>query len=59
MGDWFDTHRQGVLWSPSYFAASCGGAPRNTLKSYIQQHKTPRRRFKEPALQPGALRPQR
>ena len=26
--------------------------PRNTLKSYIEQHKTPRRRFKEPASSP-------
>jgi hypothetical protein len=32
MRDWFDTHRQGVLWSPSYFAASCGGAPRSALE---------------------------
>lgn len=32
---------KGVLWSPSYFAASCGGAPINILKEYIQQQKTP------------------
>ena len=32
---------KGVLWSPSYFAASCGGAPINILKAYIEQHKTP------------------
>ena len=32
---------KGVLWSPSYFAASCGGAPINILKDYIQQQKTP------------------
>jgi putative transposase len=32
---------KGVLWSPSYFAASCGGAPSNILKEYIQQQKTP------------------
>ena len=30
---------QGVLWSPSYFATSCGGAPGNILKSYIKQQK--------------------
>lgn len=24
------------LWSPSYFAASCGGAPIDVLKKYIQ-----------------------
>jgi putative transposase len=32
---------KGVLWSPSYFAASCGGAPINILKEYIQQQNTP------------------
>ena len=30
-----------VLWSPSYFAASCGGAPLNVLKQYVEQQKTP------------------
>jgi putative transposase len=29
--------RRGVLWSPSYFAASCGGAPISIIKEYIQQ----------------------
>jgi putative transposase len=29
-----------VLWSPSYFAASCGGAPLNIIKQYIEQEKT-------------------
>jgi putative transposase len=33
---------QGVPWSPSYFAASCGSAPRNILKNYIEQQKKPR-----------------
>ena len=32
---------KGVLWSPSYFAASCGGAPIGVLKAYIEQQKTP------------------
>jgi putative transposase len=32
---------KGVLWSPSYFAASCGGAPSGILKAYIEQQKTP------------------
>jgi len=32
---------KGVLWSPSYFAASCGGAPINIIKQYIQQQNTP------------------
>jgi REP-associated tyrosine transposase len=30
-----------VLWSPSYFAASCGGAPLGTIKQYIEQQTTP------------------
>jgi putative transposase len=29
-----------VLWSPSYFAASCGGAPLGIIKQYIEQQKT-------------------
>ena len=32
---------KGVLWSPSYFAASCGGAPISIIKKYIQQQQTP------------------
>lgn len=30
-----------ALWSPSYFAASCGGAPISVIKQYIEQQKTP------------------
>jgi putative transposase len=30
-----------VLWSPSYFASSCGGAPISIIKQYIEQQKTP------------------
>ena len=30
-----------VLWSPSYFAASCGGAPISIVKQYIEQQATP------------------
>ena len=29
------------LWSPSYFAASCGGAPLAIVKDYIAQQKQP------------------
>ncbi|MEO3787271.1 IS200/IS605 family transposase [Actinocorallia sp. B10E7] len=29
------------LWSPSYFAASCGGAPLTIVKEYIEQQKHP------------------
>ena len=31
----------GALWSPSYFAGSCGGAPIETVRQYIQQQTTP------------------
>ena len=32
---------KGVLWSPSYFASSCGGAPIAIVRQYIEQQKTP------------------
>lgn len=32
---------KGVLWSPSYFAGSCGGAPITLIRQYIQQQATP------------------
>ena len=28
-----------VLWSPSYFAASCGGAPLDIIRRYVEQHR--------------------
>lgn len=31
----------GHLWSPSYFAASCGGAPLAVIKEYIEDQKRP------------------
>lgn len=31
----------GALWSPSYFAASCGGAPIAIIRQYIEQQQTP------------------
>jgi len=31
----------GMLWSPSYFAASCGGAPISVVRQYIEQQQTP------------------
>lgn len=31
----------GALWSPSYFAASCGGAPIAVIRQYIEQQRTP------------------
>jgi len=30
-----------ALWSPSYFASSCGGAPIAIIRKYIEQQKTP------------------
>jgi putative transposase len=31
----------GVLWSPSYFAGSCGGTPIEIIRQYIEQQQTP------------------
>ena len=31
----------GALWSPSYFAGSCGGAPISIIRQYIEQQQTP------------------
>jgi putative transposase len=31
----------GRLWSPSYFAASCGGAPLSIIKQYIENQSRP------------------
>jgi len=31
----------GALWSPSYFAGSCGGAPIEMIRQYIEQQQTP------------------
>ena len=30
-----------ALWSPSYFASSCTGAPISIIRQYIEQQKTP------------------
>ena len=32
---------KGGLWSPSYFAGSCGGAPLSIIKQYIEQQNRP------------------
>jgi putative transposase len=34
------THR-GHLWSPSYFAGSCGGAPLSIIKKYVENQRRP------------------
>ena len=31
----------GALWSPSYFAGSCGGAPIELVRQYIESQQTP------------------
>lgn len=31
----------GSLWSPSYFAGSCGGAPLEKVREYIESQSTP------------------
>lgn len=32
---------KGALWSPSYFSSSCGGAPIEIVRQYIENQKTP------------------
>ncbi len=32
---------KGVLWSPSYFAGSCGGAPIDVIRQYIAHQQSP------------------
>ena len=32
---------KGALWTPSYFAASCGGAPIAIIRQYIEQQQAP------------------
>jgi putative transposase len=34
------THRE-HLWSPSYFAASCGGAPLSIVRAYVESQRKP------------------
>jgi len=35
-----ETHYyKGVLWSPSYFASSCGGAPISIIRHYIENQR--------------------
>lgn len=31
----------GSLWSPSYFAGACGGAPLEVIRQYIEQQRSP------------------
>ena len=34
-------YHKNMLWSPSYFAASCGGASIDVIRRYIEQQQTP------------------
>ena len=34
-----DRYRNGVLWSPSYFAASCGGASLDVVRKYVEDQR--------------------
>ncbi|MEZ8105682.1 IS200/IS605 family transposase [Vibrio cortegadensis] len=36
-----DAFGKNVLWSRSYFAGTCGGAPLTVIKQYIQQQDRP------------------
>jgi putative transposase len=51
----------GALWSPSYFAGSCGGAPIETLQRYIERQQTPHEphegRLRRPRHPSPAFRP--
>jgi len=41
-GDFIDlraAYSKPVLWSRSYFASSCGGAPLDIIKQYIQNQR--------------------
>ena len=40
--DILEYYWKGVLWSPSYFASSCGGASISIVRQYIEQQKTPK-----------------
>lgn len=39
--DLVDHYYQNQLWSPSYFASSCGGAPLSIIKQYIDDQEAP------------------
>jgi len=44
---------KGALWSPSYFAASGGGAPLSVVRQYLEQQRTPHQKPSTPT--PSAL----
>jgi putative transposase len=42
----FEAQWKNVLSSPSYFAASCGGAPLGVIQRYVEEQATPLEGFK-------------
>ena len=44
---------KGVLWSPSYFAASCGGAPISVIRQYVEQQRQTSRSRANPSASPA------
>ena len=47
-------YHKGVLWSPSYFAASCGGAPLSVVADYVSsQRETAKSRSRVPPRPEG------
>jgi len=45
---------QEMRWRPSYFAASCGGAPLTLIKPYVAQPQRPHERFALSTFHPRA-----
>jgi putative transposase len=55
-------YHNGVLWSPSYFAASCGGAPLSLIAEYVKAQREAangRSRIPPRPERPGILRDNR
>lgn len=44
---------KGVLWSPSYFAASCGGAPISIIRQYVEQQRATSRQRANSSASPA------
>lgn len=50
---WVNQHSMnGHFWSPSYFAASCGGPPLSIIRQYIDQQQRPPRAPGRPKQMP-------
>jgi putative transposase len=42
----------GHFWSPSYFVASCGGAPLDVIKAYVENQRSEKKKGKKPLTSP-------